>query len=161
MTAIVRSSAIIALALSIGCASATQNVDTTVTKVASYGQRASQILKSSQQVVIKATPSPIPQETAAEIMKQYVIISNEGDKLVQALEAYDLLASDDVSGRMVQISEIQMVMQNVRRYTRVVLVFVGNQEVGKELLTLYDNVDSIFMEVEKGFLEWRNSQMKQ
>ena len=139
------------------CASAGHTPDQIVDHIAAYGARAAAILQESQELVIKATPSLIPADTTAKVMVQMREASAVGLKLTAALEAFDSLSPNDVAARSAQVTQINTILNELRRYTRVVLVFVGQNAVGDQLFKLYDNLDSVFNEIQLGIDKWQLS----
>ena len=134
--------------------------DAIVTSIAAYGQRASVILRDSQVLVEKATPSIIPADTTAKIQVQFREAAQVGLKLTSALEAFDAISPGDVQARSAAIGGITNIMAELRRYTRVVLVFVGQNAVGEQLLTLYANLETVFTEIQAGIDKWQLSAAK-
>lgn len=131
------------------------NVDVAVTHVASYGARVSEILLESERLVVKATPSLIPEEKTAKAMVQFRQAGQVEQKLAAALAAYDALAPDATAARAAQISTILRTLHELRQYVTAVMVFVGDNGVGAQLLTLFGNLETVFMEIETGLLQWQ------
>jgi hypothetical protein len=131
--------------------------DVVVNNVAGYGQRAATILSDAQDLVVKATPSVIQPDVTAKIQVEMRNAAAVGLKLTDALELFDALSPTDVTARTAQISTITNLMAEVRKYTRVALVFVGQNRVGDELLKMYDNLETVFVEIQLGIDKWQAS----
>lgn len=132
-------------------------IETTVTSIAIYGARVSEILVSAQELVAKGTPTPIPEAAAAKAMVGFKEASAIGLKLADALKLFDLISAADEPKRLVAVSDIERLMIELRRATRVVLVFTGDNAVGQQLLKLYDNLDAVLREIQFGLDKWKLS----
>lgn len=130
------------------------NVDVAVTHVATYGARVSEILVESRRLVEKGEAGGlVPTAAAAQAMVGFKQAGDVTQKLADALDAYDRLAPNTAPQiRSQRVTEILTVLNDLRRYTRTVLVFVGDNAVGKQLLTLFDNLEGVFLEIQSGLL---------
>ncbi len=146
--------------LASGCASASRTPDQIVDHIAGYGAQAAKIQQDAQVLVEKATPSVIPADTTARIQVEFRNAAEVGLKLTSALEVFDAFNPNDVAGRSAQIVNINRLLDELRRYTRVVLVFVGQNAVGTQLLTMYDNLDKLYSEIVAGMDRWQASVAK-
>lgn len=143
-----------------GCASANRTPDQIVDHIAGYGAQAAKIQEDAQTLIEKATPSVIPADTTAKIQVELRNAAQIGLKLTSALEVFDAFNPNDVAGRTQQIVNINRLLDELRRYTRVVLVFVGQNAVGDQLLTMYDNLDKLYSEIVAGMDKWQASVAK-
>lgn len=153
--------ALLALGVAAGsvsaCASTPANMDKTATALAIYGKRVSDVLLSAQELAVKSSPSVIPEASLAKAQVQFKNAAGVGKKLGDALELYDALAPSETAKRMAAIGNIHRLMDELRRLTRVVLVLAGDNPAGQELLKLYDNLDTVFAEIEAGINRWQDA----
>lgn len=135
-------SLLLAVAFSVACASggALQH------QVASYGAQATTLGLQAQQLVLSADKSGLQpnKDLTAKAMVAFGQLGGGLQKLADALRLYDTLAP---ALQAAETPKVEALLQEARRLARVVLLFVGNEALGQQLVTLFDNLDAIFLEI--------------
>jgi hypothetical protein len=135
------------MAVSLACASAAGR---DYQLVAKYGADVTRIGSQAQEIVIQADKSGLQpnRDLTAKAMAAFKDLGGVLNKLADGLTLYDALQPQDRAAKSVQI---QSLLSEARRLTRVVMLFTGgNQALGDSLLVLFDNLDRLFTEIQAG-----------
>lgn len=150
--------ALVGALLSIHASCGGVNVSRQVTTVAVYGKQVSEILVQAQTVVVtgQGTVPGLTEAVVAQAQAQFLRISVVETQLADALALYDALPLDTPTAqRSLAITDLSRILDRLRSLTRDVLLWVGANRIGDELLHLYDNLDAVFREIQIGLSHWQ------
>lgn len=124
-----------------------------VMNVARYSAEASQIGLRAQELVIEADKSGLQpnKDLTAKAMAAFRNLGTQLQTLAVALRTYDNATTDEA--KSAQATTIMDILQEARRLTRVVMMFVGNDTLGQQLTLAFDNLDRIFDAITKALVD--------